>query len=241
MTKKFPGGFITKSPTAPSSSAATGIWTLEQAAQYKQSSAWPSPPSVTIASGALWMWGNNSSGTLGQNNTVSASSPVQVGALTNWYLPNKISSHIVTANTSKNIWSWGRNNRGQLGQNIAFYTYRSSPVQIGSLATWTKAISAGSESSFAIKSDGTLWSWGRNQYGQLGQNDQVNRSSPVQVGALTNWAYVNGNADSIMAVKTDGTLWTWGLNNNGNLMLNDTVARSSPAQVGSLTTWSKEA
>ena len=95
-------------------------------------------------------------------------------------------------------------------------------------------------STAAIKTDGTLWTWGQNNYGQLGTNDLVHRSSPVQVGAATTWSLVSAGSYSIAAIKTDGTLWSWGLNNyNGQLGTNDTANRSSPVQVGSGTTWSQ--
>ena len=80
-----------------------------------------------------------------------------------------------------------------------------------------------------------LYSWGNNSGGQLGQNNRVNLSSPVQIGALTTWS----NISSGLATKTDGTLWSWGFNSSGELGQNDTINRSSPTQVGALTTWSK--
>ena len=88
-----------------------------------------------------------------------------------------------------------------------------------------------------IKTDGTLWTWGLNGNGQLGQGDTIRRSSPVQVGSLTNWKQVVSGDRCFMCVKTDGTLWAWGLNTSGRLGFGDTLARSSPTQVGTLTNW----
>ena len=82
-----------------------------------------------------------------------------------------------------------------------------------------------------------FWTWGRNAYGQLGLNDTTDRSSPVQVGALTNWRQITGGYNYTSAIKTDGTLWTWGRNAYGQLGLGDSTNRSSPVQVGSLTNW----
>ena len=82
-----------------------------------------------------------------------------------------------------------------------------------------------------------IYSWGQNSSGELGQNNTINLSSPVQVGALTNWAQSSaGNAFST-CVKTDGTLWTWGDNYYGQLGDGTTVDKSSPVQVGALTSW----
>ena len=82
-----------------------------------------------------------------------------------------------------------------------------------------------------------LYSWGNNQFGQLGQNNLIYKSSPVQIGALTTWLNISVGYQSSLATKTDGTLWSWGANNIGELGQNDKVYRSSPVQVGALTTW----
>ena len=84
-----------------------------------------------------------------------------------------------------------------------------------------------------------LWSWGGNGYGELGLGNTTNRSSPVQVGALTTWSNVFGGTNCSFAIKTDGTLWAWGLNTSGQLGIGHDASRSSPVQVGALTTWSK--
>ena len=134
------------------------------------------------------------------------------------------------------LFTWGLNSSGQLG--LGNTTDYSSPKQVGSLTTWSLANGGMSYASFAIKTDGTLWSWGKNAHGQLGQGDTVNRSSPVQVGALTTWASFTGGRDACMAIKTDGTLWGWGRNANyGQLGLGNLTNYSSPKQVGSLTNW----
>ena len=112
----------------------------------------------------------------------------------------------------------------------------SSPVQIGSLTTWAK-IAAGNNFSAAVKTDGTLWTWGSNNYGQLGDNTSTSKSSPVQVGALTTWANVSCGDTHTLAVKTDGTLWAWGANGDGQLGQGNAISRSSPVQVGTATNW----
>ncbi len=90
----------------------------------------------------------------------------------------------------------------------------------------------------AIKSNGTLWAWGSNSNGQLGQNDIISRSSPVQVGTGTDWKYISCGSTHTLAIKTNGTLWSWGSNLfNGELGQNDRIRRSSPVQVGTNTDW----
>lgn len=196
----------------------------------------------------LWSWGYNAFGQLGLGNTTSRSSPVQVGALTNWSKVFAISVAGLATKTDGTLWSWGKNNRGQLGQGNT--TDRSSPVQIGALTTWSKIAGTGSlYRSFgtyisglfsSIKTDGTLWSWGSNQYGQLGLGNVTDRSSPVQVGALTTWSKLSINGDmlyengtNIAVIKTDGTLWAWGTNHTGAFAngLTSPIRRSTPVQL----------
>jgi alpha-tubulin suppressor-like RCC1 family protein len=81
--------------------------------------------------------------------------------------------------------------------------------------------------------------WGGNINGQLGQNNVIYRSSPVQVGALTNWSLVSAGNQHTAAIKTDGTLWAWGLNTGGRLGDGTAVNRSSPVQIGALTNWTQ--
>jgi alpha-tubulin suppressor-like RCC1 family protein len=111
-------------------------------------------------------------------------------------------------------------------------------VQVGALTTWAQ-VAGGYAFSLAIKTDGTMWSWGFNNEGALGLNDTIIRSSPVQIGALTTWAQVAGKNGFSLAIKTDGSLWSWGFGTLGQLGLNAATNRSSPVQVGALTTWSQ--
>lgn len=112
----------------------------------------------------------------------------------------------------------------------------SSPVQVGTDTNWAQ-VAAGFQHSAAIKTTGTLWTWGNNTFGQCGTGDQVAKSSPTQVGALTSWAYVKCGSNHTIAVRTDGTLWAWGYNNFGQLGQGNTTNRSSPVQIGSATNW----
>lgn len=193
--------------------------------------------------GTLWAWGANLSGGLGLGDVIGRSSPVQVGALTTWYrITGRSQSSTLAVKTDGTLWGWGANLNGQLGLGDALN--RSSPVQIGAATDWKyiscvgAAGSAQGSFSLAIKTGGTLWSWGMNSNGELGLGDVVSRSSPVQVGALTNWARVNGGFKHAIALRSDGTAWVWGANASGQLGLANVADRSSPVQVGAATTWS---
>ena len=191
---------------------------------------------ATKTDGTLWAWGQNISGQLGIGNTVSRSSPVQVGALTAWSKVCCGLDHTAAIKTDGTLWAWGENFYGLLG--LGNTTNRSSPVQVGTLTTWSK-VSCGKTVTAAIKTDGTLWTWGDNRVGQLGLGNTTNRSSPVQVGTLTTWSKIHATGCHMLAIKTDGTLWSWGANVYGQLGHGNFTNRSSPVQVGVLTTWSK--
>jgi alpha-tubulin suppressor-like RCC1 family protein len=193
---------------------------------------------ATKTDGTLWSWGLNAQGQLGLGDNDNRSSPVQIGGLTTWYKVAAGVNFTIAITTSGALWSWGFNNSGQLGLNTSgAYASRNSPVQIGTLTTWYQA-TPGYNHTLAVKTDGTLWSWGVNTgYGQLGLGDTINRSSPVQVGALSTWANIAGGGLFSFATNTNGALWGWGRNSYGQLGLNDTTHRSSPVQVGALTTW----
>ena len=118
--------------------------------------------------------------------------------------------------TNGKLWVWGRDREGVLGLNLSagLDARKSSPTQIGTETNWKK-ISHGYDSVYAIKTDGTLWTWGDNAFGQLGDGSSQDKSVPTQVGNSNNWYKVSAgnywNAGHVSAIKTDGTLWTWGL------------------------------
>lgn len=191
--------------------------------------------------GQLWSWGRNFRGQLGQNNSIylNRSSPVQVGSLTNWSQARGLQADSFALKTDGTLWFVGGfNSYGQGGISSPFQV--SSPTQIGALTTWSKlpTSSATSNSMAAINSSGQLFTWGRNHYGQLGQNNTTYRSSPVQVGALTTWSSVTIGRQFMVASTTGGTLFSWGRGSYGQLGQNDINQKSSPIQIGALTTWS---
>jgi len=181
--------------------------------------------------GTLWMWGYNQFGMLGNNSIAQVSSPVQtITGGTNWY---QIScGYRLAAGIKKDgtLWCWGYNAQGQLGDNTV--VDKSSPVQTITGGTNWKQVSCGFYFTAAIKTDGTLWMWGRNAYGELGINSLTFISSPVQtVTGGTNWKQVScSRGGHVAALKTDGSLWLWGNANNGQIGNNNITPRSSPVQ-----------
>ena len=212
---------------------------------------WSRAPSVFAGSscgafktdGTLWMWGANGYGQLGQNNTTQYSSPRQVGSDTTWStdgvnkLCGGLGTYTLAIKNDNTLWAWGDNEYGILGQGKTRSPgtghRHSSPVQIPG-TTWEKVFCANSgETAFAIKTDGTLWAWGINGWGRLGQNSVTSYSSPVQIPGTWDQVGVNNGGDPI-ATKLDGTMWSWGrANSDGGSFLNlpSNSHRSSPVQI----------
>lgn len=187
--------------------------------------------------GTLWAWGSNGAGNLGIGSTTQQTSPVQVGTDTNWSRVSGGGAHTLALKTTGSLWVWGDNTYGQLGLGSTGGSY-TSPTQLGSGTDWA-AIATGDLHSLAIKSDGTLWAWGFNASGQVGNGNTTSpQPSPVQVGTDTNWVSVAAGQDHSLAIKSNGTLWAWGANSSGQLGIGTTSSsQTTPIQVGTDTNW----
>lgn len=188
------------------------------------------------ADGTLWIWGDNGYGQLGDNSIVKKSSPVQtVSGGTNWKQQTHGHDYTIAIKTDGTLWGWGYNVNGGLGDGSL--VSKSSPVQtVAGGNSWKQAVAA-YQTTWAIKIDGTLWAWGQNTNGQIGDNTRTTRSSPVQtVAGGSNWYRLSSNpgatsqAQTINAIKTDGTLWTWGQGLYWSLGDGTNLAKSSPVQ-----------
>lgn len=131
------------------------------------------------------------------------------------------------------LYGWGNNDYGQLGINKNWF-----PRQIGQDTNWLQ-VACGYEFTVAIKSNGTLWAWGRNEQGQLGDGTIINRSVPVQIGNENNWLSITCGDYRSIAIKKDGTLWAWGSNVSGGLGDSTTINRILPVQIGTSSNWLK--
>ena len=205
------------------------VQTITFATNWKEVSCTDSNTAAIKTDGTLWCWGYNGS-QIGDNTVAPKSSPVQTCTFgTNWKQVACGTSYVTAIKTDGTLWCWGEAGYGQLGDNSEIR--KSSPVQTCAFGTNWKQVSCGIKSTAAIKTDGTLWCWGRGDYGQLGDNTSVNRSSPVQtIAGGTNWKQVSAGYEHTAAIKNDGTLWCWGYNYKGQLGDNTTLYRSSPVQ-----------
>lgn len=195
--------------------------------------------------GILYAWGRNVYGSVGDGTVASKSSPVTVlgSSTTNpWVSMSAGGDSNAAIKQDGTLWTWGANRIGQLGTGNT--TQRSSPGTVaGGGTNWRQVAIDGSPTqtvTIATKTDGTLWTWGYNAFGQLGDGTTVNRSSPGTVaGGGTNWgSIVDINQDNAIGVlKTDGTLWLWGRNRFGNFGDNSTISRSSPQSISTFSNY----
>jgi alpha-tubulin suppressor-like RCC1 family protein len=105
-------------------------------------------------------------------------------------------------------------------------------------ACW-QSVSAGEDHTVAIKTDGTLWAWGENGAGQLGDGTNINRNTPMQIGTDNNWQSISAGWHHTIAIKTDGTLWAWGANWYGQLGDGTDIGKNTPTQIGTAANWLK--
>lgn len=192
--------------------------------------------------GSMWAWGD---GYLGDGTLVLKKSPVRIGENSLWSDVNASLEYFTFAiNNDGSLWAWGLNDFGQFGNGTNGDQATSKvPVQTNSDSDW-KIISAGKDHAAAIKNDGTLWAWGHNWYGQLGDGTGGSHSAandsnvPKKIGVDADWQTVAANGNFTLAIKTDGTLWAWGDNQHGQRGDADNSPKNSPVQVGSDSDWS---
>ena len=192
--------------------------------------------------GSLWTWGQNTHGQLGDGTTSARSAPVRVGMASNWYSVSAGDRHTVAIRRDGSLWAWGSNENGQTGDGTGVFS-RINPVQIGTgmgLATGWRSVSAGDRHTVAIRSDGSLWAWGANNRGQLGDHTRLNRSVPTRIGLPTwptGWRSVSAGTSHTAAVREDGSLFVWGWNNQNQFSDNPIWDRLFPSQIGLPTGW----
>lgn len=197
------------------------------------------------ANGTIWTWGTGTNGVLGDNTSSTKSSPVSVvGGFTDWIQVSAGSNTNLALRANGTIWGWGETFSGKLGTNNALEPNRSSPVSVvGGIVDWVQvsASKGFAGPSLGLRANGTLYAWGNNGSGGLGDNSTVNRSSPVLVaGGIVDWVQASAGFRHAFGIRANGTLYAWGWNSTGDLGQNtgSTVSRSSPVLVvGGFTDW----
>lgn len=150
-------------------------------------------------------------------------------------------AHSLTLCQDSTVWAWGMNNFGQLGDSTNANT--NTPVAVKDLTGIVAIAAGGVDHSYVLKNNGTVWGWGNNASGQLGDNTSTNTNIPVQVHGPGNLGFLNGITSVAnghlhqhsLALKNDSTAWTWGLNSYGQLGDGTLIYRLTPVKVNVLT------
>jgi alpha-tubulin suppressor-like RCC1 family protein len=217
-------------------STLTGVTTVIAGSQYA---------AALKSDGTVWTWGMNSVGQLGNGTTTNSSIPVQVGGVSGITAIAGGDDFVVALKnfrSNSTAWAWGNNSSGQLGNGTMNNSL--SPVQVSALTnvaaiaagtdhTNVTAIEAGTDHVVIMKSDGTVWAWGNNSNGQLGNGTTVNSSTPIQTSGMTGAAAIIAGLKYTLTLKNDGTIWAWGYNNAGQLGDGTTTDRWTPVQAQS--------
>lgn len=179
----------------------------------------------------LWGWGLNYNGYLGDGTEDNTTSPVKimddVAAVT-----SNVGGTTMAIKTDGSLWAWGTNRDGQIGDGTRNADYRdrtqdkNRPVKIMDSVV---SVSLGRTHAMAITTDGSLWGWGDNSYGQLGLGTTTDSYLPVKImggvsAVAAGWCYT-------LVVKTDGSLWTCGENLYGSLGDGTSTDRSTPVKI----------
>ena len=195
-----------------------------------------------IVNGKLYSWGENNYGQLGLGDFDDRDKPVQVGNLKNWVHVSAGWENAVAINAYGELYSWGDNAQGQLGRTVDVSNPANEPGRVGNASNWVSAAMGNDYHCVALNSDGELWSWGRNYYGQLGHGDLTDRTTPTKINHPSTFVSVQAGIENIIALDSNGKLWSCGWNEYGSLGLNlpNHTVQSSLAQIafpGSVSYW----
>jgi alpha-tubulin suppressor-like RCC1 family protein len=144
--------------------------------------------------------------------------------------------HMMALRTDGTVWTWGNNKFGQLGNGAASGSdsdYSTSPAQVTALKNIV-AISSGAWQSIALKSDGTVWAWGHNAEGELGDGTTTDRWVPTKAVGLSRITAIAEAGYHALALRSDGTVWAWGWNNRGQVGDGTQTQRNTPIKVPGL-------
>lgn len=187
--------------------------------------------------GTMWGWGANGN-LLGLNGvTPDQNLPVQIGTANDWATVSAGTVHSLAVKTNGTLWSWGNGQFGQLG-NGAFNSATWTVTQVGTANDWL-TVSAGNRFSLAIKTTGTLWSWGLNSVGQLGQGNVINLNLPTQVGTANNWWKIDAGNQHSLAIDNTGFAYGWGDNTFGQFGNGTNTSSLIPILISSSNNWSE--
>jgi alpha-tubulin suppressor-like RCC1 family protein len=184
--------------------------------------------------GTLWAWGGSVRGW--QQEPKRTSSPLQLGGDAGWQQASCSSDHLLAVKADGTLWAYGGNQHGQLGIGSTVSPDPYVLMQVGRERDWA-AVSAGEHFSLAVKSDGSLWAWGDNSRGQLGDGTTTEHTTPVPIAPSMHWRAAHAGEDHVVAEAMDGGTWTWGSNQQGQLGDGRTLVTLAPLQVQPGSKW----
>ncbi len=183
--------------------------------------------------GTLWASGENGYGNLADGSTIYRTSPVQINTISGVKAIAAGGAHTLFLKNDSTVWACGGNILGQLGNGTTSFSSSPIPLQINTLKNIV-AVSAGHTFSLFLKSDGTVWACGSNNFGQLGDGTTINKSTPVQIPSLNGIVAIETGFDQSFFLKSDGAIYACGWNVSGELGDGTTISRSIPVQITSL-------
>jgi hypothetical protein len=157
--------------------------------------------------------------------------------LTGWVQVDVGLNHTIGLKSDGTLWAWGLNDNGQLGDGTT--VSKNVPTHIDTNTNWSSIAVIWGNHTVALKTDGTLWAWGKNDYGQLGDGTIISKTVPTRIGSGTDWSKITVGSDHTIALKSDGTLWAWGKNDYGQLGDGTIINNTVPIRIGIDTNWSK--
>jgi alpha-tubulin suppressor-like RCC1 family protein len=187
---------------------------------------------------SLWTWGNNNYSYVLDTIAHDIVQPVQIHKDKKWIDVAAGIRHSLALDEHGNIWAWGHNTSGYLGNGSFQDTIISEPQKINGLVEMAQ-IEVGSYHSLALKQDGSIYSWGINWYGQLGQgfNDYTDRAEPTRIGSKNDWTRVRAGGYSSFAINEDKELYAWGYNEKGNLGVSSIISTGRPGMITYMGHW----
>jgi alpha-tubulin suppressor-like RCC1 family protein len=184
--------------------------------------------------GSLWGWGRNVFAQLGDGSRTTRPQPVRINGPQSVVDADAGGGHSLAVTADGSVWAWGFNLWGQLGLGTGGAgpdIVKPTPVKIPNL-TGIRSVAAAGGHSLALTGDGTVWAWGLNAVGELGDGTTVNRWSPVQVNGLPpNIIEIASGGGGNLALAADGTVWAWGDNRSGQAGSGDTADHTGVVQV----------
>lgn len=184
--------------------------------------------------GTVMSWGYNGDGWLGDGSTTNRLVPGPVSGLSGIRKLSFKYGHALALAGDGTVWAWGSNHEGQLGDGS--FASRSVPIRVASLAGGSPVVNvvAGVNHSMALRSDGTVWAWGSNAAGKLGNAANVQSLTAQAVVQLSNIDAIAAGHDHSLALRNDGTVWVWGDGMLGQFGTGNRSQSSTPAQVPGL-------